>query len=135
MPRKRIDIDCERCGKSFNARTGQRFCSYSCSRLSQCFTPDVAFWNKVTKTRKCWEWTGAKIPRGYGVFQGGYAHRYSYVKAKGEIPEGLYICHTCDNPSCVNPKHLVAHSPAANIADACLKGRMEMRFFPKSIAR
>ena len=78
------------------------------------------FITKVKKIPKgCWEWLGAKNRKGYGQFffngKGGRAHRYSYEYFKGAIPEGLTVDHQCNNPSCVNPKHLKAMSMRDNV--------------------
>lgn len=71
------------------------------------------FWPKVNKTEGCWLWMGARLPKGYGVIgRGGrgsgyaYAHRVSYEIARGPIPEGHQLHHTCTNASCVRPDHL-----------------------------
>jgi len=79
----------------------------------------------------CWEWTGAIIPVGYGLFWNGkameYAHRYSYRLHNGEIAKGNVILHSCDNPSCVNPAHLCQGTQLENQQDCKAKGRLGNR--------
>ncbi len=76
----------------------------------------------------CWPWTGPRNGTGYGrVWQDGayrYAHRVAYEEAYGAIPDGLDICHTCDNPPCCNPAHLWAGTARENLRDAASKGRL-----------
>lgn len=71
---------------------------------------------------------GGKNPRGYGCFKVKgrmlRAHRVSYMLHVGEIPQGMFICHRCDNPSCVRPDHLFLGTCDDNLRDASIKGRL-----------
>ena len=91
------------------------------------------FWEKVQRGSpdECWPWLAAKGPRGYGRFMLNYrselAPRVAYALENGEIPEGLYICHSCDNPPCCNPAHLYADTQKKNIQDCRDRGRLAPR--------
>lgn len=85
------------------------------------------FWNKVDKSKDCWEWTASKR-LGYGIFKINKksfgAHRLSYEMKNGKIPNGLHVCHKCDNRSCVNPDHLFLGTHSDNMKDSYSKGRL-----------
>lgn len=80
---------------------------------------------KITPT--CHVWIGGKTRKGYGSIRVNNkthrAHRVSYEEHIGPIPEGQFVLHKCDNPSCVNPEHLFLGTNQDNINDKCLKGR------------
>lgn len=102
------------------------------------------FWLKVNKDGPipphrpelgpCWTWTGNTFRRGYGQFpivgRSLTAHRASYALEHGMAKGGLMICHHCDNPKCVNPKHLFEGTGTDNNLDCASKGRNAMQVKP-----
>lgn len=86
------------------------------------------FWQRIIKNSsdECWQWDGCKNAFGYGTIRAEgktfLAHRFSFKLAHGKLPNGLCICHTCDNPECCNPKHLFAATHDDNMKDRKRKG-------------
>lgn len=84
------------------------------------------FWKKIKKLKNgCWEWQLSHNGRGYGAasYNGKDmgAHRLAFKFTHGYLPN--FVCHTCDNPSCCNPKHLFAGDAKTNALDRTVKGR------------
>jgi hypothetical protein len=129
---------CKHCGCEFRRPPSQQrpFCSQTCYALSRRTDPIPRFWERVDKTPghgpngDCWVWTGANVA-GYGVITVNgapvRATRFSYGLHNGPVPEGLVMCHTCDNPPCVRPDHLFAGTYSQNTQDALSKGRIQRR--------
>lgn len=99
---------------------------------NQYTTPNLAirFWSKVSISaddNKCWEWQGWKDKNGYGAFKyknkAWTAHRIAWMLPNYIIPKRMEVCHSCDNPSCVNPKHLFIGTHQDNMDDRERKGR------------
>jgi HNH endonuclease len=104
--------------------------------------PDPSwFWARVNKQGpipsgnpnigRCWLWTGAKVPSGYGyikVVSHGrrrsiMAHRLSWEMQKGDIPGNEFVRHKCDTRACVNPDHLILGTAQENMMDMAKRGR------------
>ncbi len=89
------------------------------------------FWRHVDKGPDCWEWQGALNEWGYGITRSDnrtqLAHRVAWEAANGTIPDGLLVCHHCDNPKCVNAQHLFLGTDKDNTQDMVRKGRQWMQ--------
>lgn len=126
---ERFTCVCDYCRKEFVPADSiaRQFCSAAC-RLAkkESYWPE-RFWSFVEKTDSCWLWTGAKHPKGYGIFhlrgRTPRAHVLSWILHHGPVPRGLCVLHRCDNPPCVNPDHLFLGTPQDNTDDMTRKGR------------
>ena len=120
------------------------YCSMKCNNSSQkrvtsIFTRIARF--QVVESG-CWRWTGSTDGNGYPTisnrkgaqYSPEKAHRASYEKAFGPIPTGLVIRHTCDNPECTNPAHLVIGTQKDNMQDCSKRGRINNRSINNLIA-
>ncbi len=107
----------------------------------------IRFWAKVDKTSECWLWTAGVDKDGYGRIwvnaerRAVHANIIAWELTNGPVPDGLCVCHRCDNPRCVKPTHLFLGTIADNTEDARIKGRLAtsdrngMRVHPESTLR
>jgi hypothetical protein len=92
---------------------------------------------RIKSSTECWEWIGGKSADGYGIFyhrgEREYAHRLSFALYKTPIPKKILIRHTCDNPSCVNPDHLLLGNQRLNARDALMRKRDVFKLTPAKV--
>jgi endogenous inhibitor of DNA gyrase (YacG/DUF329 family) len=137
------DKSCPHCGVTFRPDDSSRkFCSRRCYGESKRQTRVARFWAFVHKTDTCWLWTGHRDRRGYGqlttksllshVRKTETASRIAWEIHNGSIPDGMFVCHHCDNPPCVRPDHLFLGTAADNVQDMLKKGRHRYVLNPRS---
>jgi hypothetical protein len=107
---------CKYCDLSFQPVICEKYCSVKCRLLSG-----------VKRVGDCWIWQRSTNGGTYGKlkFNGKTysTHRMSYTLFKGEIPEKMWVCHSCDVMRCINPDHLFIGTASDNANDALLKNR------------
>jgi hypothetical protein len=126
---------CYECGQEFlrdryRIVAGEnKYCSRGCYDLARANWRPENFWRNVSRDISgCWLWlSNRKSVGGYGILRvrgtQTMAHRYAYELTHGPIPEGLFVCHKCDVPACVNPDHLFLGTALDNTIDMIGKGR------------
>jgi hypothetical protein len=100
------------------------------------------FLSRIPAVIGCREWSAGRFKKGYGMFNAGrwpdgrqdtrYAHRVVWELIHGPIPEGLVVRHSCDNPPCCNPAHLLIGTQSDNLMDASVRGRLPKTRRPRA---
>lgn len=131
--RPSVERSCQKCGATFRVpqsavdRGRGKYCSRKCAGTGKAPNRPSDLWDRLDKSGDCWIWTGPKYESGHGTmgYCGRYdgTHRLAWRFARGPIPEGMYVCHHCDNPACCNPDHLFLGTPIESVQNAVRRGR------------
>lgn len=143
---EKIKLLCPQCNLYFEVlphdKNRRKLCSRQCSKLTIGQSIKETYKNnrmkylirnferfviRGTNEDDCWFWSGSHHYKGYGNSSGTKAHRVAWMIYKGEIPNGMFVCHNCpggDNKGCCNPQHMFLSDNQGNIIDAALKGRL-----------
>lgn len=121
-----VPLSCPHCGRVMGANNRGSLKQH----VNHCLTHETRFWGRVDKSAgpdACWPFQGCRDKWGYAHVgrnsRRHQAHRMAYQLAKGAIPAGKLVLHSCDNPPCCNPAHLRLGTDADNMLDKLRKGR------------
>lgn len=131
MAEQMVSATCKYCGSSFSRRLAEarrdppKYCSKKC--MGQDRFDEAGFWSRLMHRDGCMVWSGSKNRHGYGTvrYKGRclLVHQLSWILKNGPIPEGMCVCHSCDNPTCGKPDHLWLGTHKENMDDMTRKGR------------
>jgi len=142
MTIKEREKACSECGSMFSERkrdsnkqwAAKTLCSMKCNNSGKHRVTDIFIRLEAFQVKRdgCWLWSGSTDDFGYGKLSSRRgrsgsperAHRVSFEKHYGEIPERAFVCHKCDNPECTNPDHLFLGTQKDNMMDCAKKGRI-----------
>lgn len=117
--RKKKNRLCVYCNQPYTPKGPNKECSPRCQIM-----------NNIKDVEGCWEWQRTISKMGYGktryLGKDETTHRVSFMVFKGEIPEGMNVCHSCDNRKCCNPDHLWIGTTKDNVQDCIRKGRRKL---------
>lgn len=121
---------CRDCGTPTSRRSRARChpCYWVARRAARVANFAERFWARLDKSGECWTWTGPVDRKGYGLTHNpfspsSHAHRIAWELTNGPVPAGLVVRHSCDNPPCARPDHLLVGTYADNTRDAVVRGR------------
>lgn len=128
MPGQYSERTCETCGQKYR-KQHKRYCSWDCNPQNALALLRQML-EHVPENNACLEWPRSHDTSGYGLIGVGgkkqKAHRLAYREKIGPIPDGLKVCHKCDNPPCFRPDHLFVGSDLDNRLDCVSKGRANL---------